>query len=435
MGRRPDDEFSDPGADDDAVGVSRAGGAGTTWRGSARWGADVADRDLDDLDDLLDDSDDPVLDPDDATDRPAPSPRRRRRPLLLGAAGILVLAVVTGAVLLAQERDRRTPEAAVLEYVGLIEAGDVEAATRMVPVLGDPADAQPEPDVLADGASRPPVVVLERTANGALLTDAFYAANAGLSDVTVERADDAPLPDVGGSVEVTVGYRVQDTATTAVLRVERAPDSAVGLPVWHVRDSLAVPLVVTLPDGGLGSAYVDGARVAVTGERSVPLYASMLYPGVYTISFDGGTFLQAGDVERRVAAPSTIVDPAVAHTAASLAVVPSPAAFEAIRAEIDAFMERCAASTENRVVCPLAYRQGRAPAEDTTVAISESPLQLNVYAYRTVDTAVQMISGTVQGTLTYPGTDGPVTEPFSLAVDFAIDDVEPRAQVRSLDLG
>lgn len=44
-----------------------------------------------------------------------------------------------------------------------------------------------------------------------------------------------------------------------------------------------------------------------------------------------------------------------------------------------------------------------------------------------------MISGSVDGTLTFPGEDRSVTEPFSLTFDFAIDDVEPRALVRSDD--
>lgn len=312
MTDRPTDEFSDPRADDDGAPVSvssAASGRGRRWEEPEDGNGEL-------------DGDDSDLGP--LADRPSASrPQRRRRPLL-GIAGLAVLVLATGAVLHTQESERRTPEAAVLEYVQLIEAGDIEAATVLVPVLRQPEEADPDesaPPVLDGGGRRPPVVALERLENAALLTNDFYADNPGLTVVSVEVAETPADPGVGESVDVAVDYTVEDSATSAVLRVEREPDSILGLPVWRIRDALTVPFVVSMRDGGLGSAYVDGARVAVSGEMSLPLYSSMLYPGVYTISFDGGTYLQAADLERRVTSPRSIVDPATAHAAATLNVV------------------------------------------------------------------------------------------------------------------
>lgn len=430
MGRRPADEFSDPSADDDDASGSDSGSFGRSdrWDQSDHRSEDDADADLD-----LDLDAQPV-------GSPTPSPHRRRRRRLLATGGLAVLIAATGVLLHAQERDRRTPEAAVLEYVQLIESGDVEAATDLVPVLGYPSDPELEESagpVVDDTDRRPPVVPLERLENPALLTNTFYADNPGITDVTVERAEEAGgrADDlkVGESVDITVSYAVDDTAADAVLRVEREPDSILGLPVWRVEDALTVPLVVTLPDGGLGSVYVDGTRVAVSSERGVPLYSSMVYPGTYTVSFDGGSYLAAGDLERRVATPPPGVDPSTAYTAASLSVVPTSAANDAILQEVMSFLGRCGTVAEGLDLCPEPYRSGRATGDVATVSLSEGPSTFGVYSYWTGEETVQMISGSMEGTVTFPGEDGPVTEPFVLMYDFAIDDVEPRAQIRSSD--
>ncbi|TGO05583.1 hypothetical protein [Serinibacter arcticus] len=424
MRQRPADEFSDPSADDD----------GAPGSASAAFGRSDRRNEPDAWTEELDGADPDDTDPDPAS---TPSPRRRRRRLLLATGGLAVLIAATGILLHAQERERRTPEAAVLDYVQLIESGDVEAATDLVPVLGYPADPELEESAaptIDDTDRRPPVVPLERLENPALLTNAFYADNPGITDVTVERAEDqTDDPGVGESVEVAVSYSVDDGAANAVLRVEREPDSILGLPVWRVEDALTVPLVVTLPDGGLGSAYVGGTRVAVSGERGVPLYSSMVYPGVYTVSFDGGSYLAAGDVERRIASPPPGVDPATAYIAASLSVVPTSAANDAILQEVMSFLGRCGTTAQGLDLCPEPYRSGRATGDVATVSLSEGPSTFGVYSYWTGDETVQMISGSMEGSVTFPGEDGPVTEPFSLMYDFAIDDVEPRAQIRSYE--
>lgn len=418
MRQRPADEFSDPSADDDVASGSDSFARSQRWGGNDAWDAEP-------------DSDGP----DHTAPDLAPSPHRRRSRLLLATGGLAVLIAATGAVLYTQERDRRTPGAAVLEYVQLIESGDVEAATDLVPVLGYPADPEPQESAAAtidDTDRRPPVVALERLENPALLTNAFYAGNPGITDVTVERAEDQPEElDVGEIVEVAVSYAVDDTAAGAVLRVEREPDSILGLPVWRIEDALTVPLVVTLTDGGLGSAFVDGTRVAVSSERGVPLYSSMVYPGLYTVSFDGGSYLAAGDAERRVTTPPPGVDPATAYTAASLSVVPTSAADDAILQEVVSFLGRCGTVAEGLDLCPEPYRSGRATGDSATVALSEGPSTFGVYSYWTGDETVQMISGSMEGAVTFAGEDGPVTEPFALMYDFAIDDVEPRAQIRA----
>lgn len=425
MARQRRDEFSEPSEFDDD-------------------GWDVPSREAE-PDDV-----DAYLDPDVDGDTP-PRPRSRRRTALLAAAALTVLAVVTGVLLLGQERDRRTPEAAVQEYVDLIEAGEIEAASAIVPVLGrdiapsaDPDEPNPSSTAVEPGADRTievSVLALDREAVPGLLTDASYASNSGLEVISVERLDgegDAgALPPVGESVRVVVSYLANDSQTSAALRVERAPDRFPGLPSWRILDSLAVPLVVSVPDAGLGDALVDGVSVtANTPDGPAELgTATMLYPGVYTVSFDGGTYLEAADVGRRVASAGRNANPATSHTPAALDVVPSAAAIDLLLAEASRFLRECEVPDADVDRCPEPYRTARAAGGPGVVATITEGTPSGLFIGRSEGNPDPVVVALVDAAVTDPATGAPTTERFSLWATLDLDGPTPTVEVEAVRAG
>lgn len=380
-----------------------------------------------------------------ADDAPAPPPppgRRRRRTFLAGAAGLAVLALGMGALLHAQERERRTPEAAVLEYAQLVESGDVEAATDLVPVPGasTPADPSgPPSDAASTGGDRPVTVEIavepELLANPELLTNASYATHPGLTDASVELVDPDADPAVGDVVEVRVSYEVQDRPATTALRVERLADTFPALPSYRVVDSLALPTVVEVLDGRLGETRI--ADVPVVASSSVgsgePQVATMVYPGEYPVVFDGGAHLEAPDTTVRVAGPTSAQSAdARPVSRAFMQVNTSPAAIDRAMREADAFLAACAdGSAPELARCPEAYlAMGDGGGAALTFTAGISSVAMSIYAPpRGTDDSGPLVQASLEGTVVVAGPDGTTEEPVSLVVKLQPDDGEAPADV------
>ncbi|WP_440900649.1 hypothetical protein, partial [Actinosynnema sp.] len=121
---------------------------------------------------------------------------------------IVVLTLATGAVLHAQERGTRSPEAAVEAYVQLIEAGDVEAATSMVPVRTDILAADVEESRRSGHDLGQSTGAPVRVEAPVFLSNRLYATTEAISDVSVEPVADQGRSAVGEEAEVAVTYSV-----------------------------------------------------------------------------------------------------------------------------------------------------------------------------------------------------------------------------------
>ncbi len=422
MAQGPPGEFSDPGPDDDAGPSTRPG------RGVAQGAAPDDDR-----------LDAPGPDRDDDAARP-----RRVRRLLVPAVGLLVLAVVSGVLLLSQERDRRTPQAAVQAYVDLVEAGDLEAATALVPVPGSsevvrrPPPAIPSPDesrVPGRTPTAPPPLQVVR--NAGLLTSDSYAANPGMTDVVVSPPPSGSTTAVGATVQVPLTYVVRDFPAATTLRVERLPDAFPGLPVWRVVDSLAVPTIVRTDDPDLGRTSLSGVPAEASGEEGegYEQIATMLYPGVYPVTFDEGTYLSADPLDLRVAAPrEPVLASDVAPATGVLRVGPSNASYDLATAEAAAFLDGCAAATTDADAarCPDAYREELAAGTRATFVTGITRVGLQAASGTTPDGDVRpYLLGWVEGTVVVSTPDGARNEPFSLQLTVTIDGDDATVRVAS----
>ncbi|TGO05584.1 hypothetical protein [Serinibacter arcticus] len=422
MTQRPTDEFSDPSAEDDGD-VRPRRGTDPSAAGPPAWDGEPADVESDD---------DPTP--------PPPPGRRRRRTFLAGAAGLVVLTLGTGALLHAQERERRTPEAAVLEYVQLVEAGDVEAATDLVPVPGTstPADATgPTSDAASPGGDRPVTVEVpsppELLVTPELLTDAFYATHPGLTDASVELVDPDADPAVGDVVEVRVSYEVQERPATTALRVERLADTFPALPSYRVVDSLALPAVVDVLDFRLGQARIADVPVAASssvgsGETQV---ATMLYPGEYPVAFDGGAHLESDEVTMRVAGPTGARGAdARPVSRAFLQVQPSFAALERAQQEANAFLTACADGSAPRIAeCPESFLVVTDGGEPPSFTDAFTAVDLSIYATQSAAGRAPLVQASLEKTVVVTDPDGTREEPVRLVVNLQPDDGEAPADV------
>jgi len=425
MTRGPADEFSDPSSEDD--------GARPVLPDRTAAPADrFAHEDVDDVDDLL------TGDETRATD---PSVRRRRRRVLAAASGLTVLALATGALLHTQERDRRTPEAAVLEYVRLIEAGDVEAATALVPVqgatdrsgLGSVPDGDPSG---TDGGRTIEVEVPgapELLVDPAHLTNASYTGRPGLTAATAALVDPEADPAVGDVVEVRVSYEVASRPATTALRVERLPDAFPALPSYRVLDSLALPAVVELLDSRLGRTSIDGVPVAASsgvgaGETQV---ATMLYPGEYTVAFDGGAHLESAEVTVHVAGPSGTREVGARPVSrAFVQVQPSVAALERAQREANAFLAACAEGSAPQIaLCPESFLAVADGGEPPSFTDAFTAVGMSIYATQSSAGRGPVVQGSLEKTVVVPGPDGAREEPIRLVVNLQPDDGEAPADV------
>ncbi|GMA30188.1 hypothetical protein [Litorihabitans aurantiacus] len=402
MGRRPDDEFSDPSAVDDdvaAAGMHR-------WRGGP---LDHGDEDATAGDDAWDDSDTGAGD---AADSVEPRPHRRRRPVLTTLTAVAVLAVVTAGVLLAQERERRTPEASVERYAQLVADGEYEAASAIVPVLG----SWEGPAV----SSAPREVVPELVSDEA-------SANGDFTLVEVTREDET-IPPVGETVEVTVRSETDGRPTSSVLRVERRPDSSPGLPSWRVLDSLAVPLVVRVPNKGLVEVTVDSVPVTGTAPEDGDA-ATMVYPGVHTVAFDGGEYLLAQDVERRVAPAGSSVDPQTWSVIASLDVIPGEAAVGAALADATSFVDACIAGEPADPPCPDPVAAGTAWADLPRYDTTWTQIGSSVFT----DGSAPVVVLQLLGSITSPGVTGPPPAVVQLGATVRLGNEPPTVEITPIE--
>ncbi|GMA30189.1 hypothetical protein [Litorihabitans aurantiacus] len=428
MGHVPPDEFGAPTPDDDAADHAvgnplppRHGPGGRTVA-VERAGFAV----------LGDDAPDPAGEGDaPGPTRRGPRTRSRRRTRVIATAGALVvLAAATGGLLWTQERERRTPEAAVAEYVGLVERGEVEAATALVPVPGTPladADADDTPTPTGPTTGSTPITVTvdapAQVLDPALLTDAVYAAGGGIADVEVVSLERAGTPPVGGVVEVEVSYLVSDVPSTAVLRVERRPDSFPGLPSYRVLDSLARPAVVDIFDTDLGTASIDGVPVLTSGSPGVgaPQLATMLYPGLYEVAFDGGSHLSASPADLRVGSGRTSERDAVVRV--DLQVTPTQTAQDAATEAANAFLAACADRTvPPSPSCPAPYLQ--APGEPEPIGFTSgfTGIALALALEPDGEGTAPVVQASLQVTVVVRTEQGARDESFWLTVLVPLDD-------------
>lgn len=329
-------------------------------------------------------------------------------------AGLTLAAVVVlaGGVH-AQERGRRTAEAAVLAYVDLIKAGDVEAATALVPVLADRnveelENPQGQRGLRDELTGEMPAEVdqeeMLRVLDPALLTNAAYAVANRVSDVSVEADRPSAEVAVGATTEVTVNYVLGGSSAGSVLRVERLPDSFPFLPRWKVVDSLAVPTIVRVTDPLMGTPTLG--EVAVTGSGNVnagfPQYATMVYPGEYVLDFDGGYWFSAPSTQLRVASSPQAPSPDSAiPVIASMFVKPSGAALDAALGKAGEFLDQCASRGPDidLASCPALYER-----EPETIAERAAEIQLTTSEAMAVVNGVDQdarpaIAVTVNGTI------------------------------------
>lgn len=418
MAQPPRDEFGEPDAEFELEGA----GDDDTWRTepSARARAGEAR-----FEDEEEEEEEDVAPP---TRRAHPG--RTRRTVGLAVAGLLALGVVSGVLVHGQERDRRTPEASVLDYVELIEAGDVEAATALVPVPGDDADdvvpQSPPPGPTTDRSST--LDLGKRLRDAALLTNELYGGIAGIEDVVVEPPEPGATPAVGESVEVTVTYTVRDFPASTVLRVERLPDAFPALPAWRVLDSLTVPTVVRQDDPGIGTVQIAGVPSVSSGEPAVGYqeYATMLYPGVYPVTFEGNEYLSASDIELRVAAtrepvPAAVVTP----TTAFVNVAPTGEAYDLTLLSAQDFLDACEARPPavDIATCPEAYRDSFASGEEAIYVAGFTRTSMSVAGMPREDGSLQpVLNGFVEGTVVISTPGGGRNLAFNLLVQLFMED-------------
>lgn len=324
-----DEEFSDPTSGDDEVVTNMPARTDDHWR------AQDTDEDVEQR------------------------PRRPRRGLKIAVPALVVavLASGTGLVLHAQERAGRTPQAAVEAYVQLIASGDVEAATSLVPIPSDEL-----PDVAVDDAEAPPSSQTNssnftRVSAPALISDSFYAQIDGITAVSVDLAAGGTAVAVGETADVALSYSVGGRVAITSVRVERLPDEFPALPRWRVLDSLTVPVIVDSNDPLLGVPSLSGEKTIASdiAAAGADRYATMVYPGQYDVTFDGGPWFEAPASEVRVAAPEQeVAAQDVPPVTASISAMPSIAAYDEAAAGIEGLLVRCASwdTATDLAACP-----------------------------------------------------------------------------------
>lgn len=331
-----------------------------------------------------------------------------------GVLGVLVLA--TAGVLHARASGARTPEAAVLEYVSLIEAGDVEAASDLVPV---PASVE-----TIGGIN------VHRLAPVELLSNASYQDNPGIREVSVAAADvDLPV-EVGEVAEVVVSYFVQDDPGSVLLRVERLEDEFPALPAWKVIDSMAVPSAVVAGTYGLGEVLIDAVPVSPLPDypapQEVPVQVeTMLYPGVYEATFESGPYLTAPSRQLAVLTPGPPVQAGKSVYLEQLMVEPTALVNDLIQAEAVEFLTACevAPTTVDLATCPKFYRERPTDSRVSGTLMGEQ------VATSIDGNSAPLVTGTVTGSLVVLTPDGARNDYFTITVTVTFDSNQPATSV------
>ena len=193
-----------------------------------------------------------------------PSLKRRRKPLLVAALVLAVLAVagVVGAVVVGK-RNAGAPVAAVREYVDAIARGDAAAANALVdPRLAAAADV--DLDLLSN--------------------DMLAAAEHRIEIDNVSIIDPAVNPTEETEVVVGVDYRFGSEEHFAALRVERAGTTAGVLDDWRVVEPLLAAVRVETNVPTLGAARLGAVDIPVGSVFDDRLADRILvYPAVYSL--------------------------------------------------------------------------------------------------------------------------------------------------------
>lgn len=267
----------------------------------------------------------------------APGPIARRRRNSLGVD--LTILVIVGALLLAAlgaggvalYRLLYSPSAFVEHYLTLLSEGRAADALLLPGVRIDHATA--DASVLPTGASD---ALLRR------------AAMTTLTEIT--RVDEV----VGeGSTQVTMSYLAGGRPGTSTFSV--AQDGWIGVvPTWRFTES---PLAaITLTVRGSQSFEVNGftldkRQVSTLGADHPPLDPVPLLvfsPGLYRVAVDSSL--------ATASAVDVLADAPQANVALDLQTEATPEFVEAVQAEVDTFLEQCAAQRVlNPTGCPFGF--------------------------------------------------------------------------------
>ncbi|TPW76286.1 hypothetical protein [Schumannella soli] len=230
--------------------------------------------------------------------------------------GIVLGAVIVGAVgLNIVGSTFFSPQSVAREYMNAIASGDLAKATKM---------AEPE------STSRDDATLLESK-------EVLAKAENRISDVQVG--------SVGSTGYTRVTFSVDGHKQSISLQLARAGKQAVFFDKWVVDKSIAYPISVSA--SGADSVSVNGVDVAVS--RKAGGYLSILaYPGVYDIGTpDSNKWLEADNAKVVVGAYGS-------DGAASIDIQPTAALQKEVEKQINANIDKCAASTEARPSgCPF----------------------------------------------------------------------------------
>lgn len=185
---------------------------------------------------------------------------------------LVVLALIAGTLLLAQQQSRLTTGArrAVESYLALIVDGDLAAATALVPPARWSGWPAPGVDVASSGLQQVPA-----------LLDGTHQP---LESIEVTAVSIGAAQE-DGTVAATIDYTLGSMAHRSRLRVRPHPVHWWGGVRWQVVDPLLLPVVVEtnlvqLSPGLLGGAAVPLSRSYTPNAAAVAVLA---YPGVYTL--------------------------------------------------------------------------------------------------------------------------------------------------------
>lgn len=252
---------------------------------------------------------------------PAPmSPAAKRRlAAWLGVVVLLLVAVAAGLVAVNALNARRSPEAAVEAYVGLISQGHGDAATASV-----------DPGVPNDSRK--------------LLTDAALGAATNRVELVDAEREDSDGSDRGDDVKVTATLSVGGQHVTHEFTVRRGKPEHMVLRTWEVEDALVVPLSVDAE--GLDSVNVAGVQVPVSGGQTY-----YVYPGTYEVSAPQGSTYVSAESQTVTASGDRPAD-------VSLQVEPSDALRDLVLAAVKDQITTCASVPGNmESQCPYRVRQ------------------------------------------------------------------------------
>ena len=241
-----------------------------------------------------------------------PEQAARRRRLLIGVIGgsaLLLILVVAGAVTFATMSASHRPEATVRDYLGAVQAGEIERAMAL------------DGTEVADG--------------DVLLTDEAYAA--ATDRVDGYRLGTVTTTDEGAGVDALV-HRTDGSTHPQPLTLVRDGRDLLFFDRWALQPVELGTLDARVAGPVSAEVAVDGTPVDRGADGSLSLKA---FPGSYEVSL-------ADEVEQYTATPASgvVEGPDGASAPTELTTTLTEAGTTAAEAAVDAWVAGCIASTE-----------------------------------------------------------------------------------------